>query len=128
MPFNPETFYQADRASHDVELFKLVNKHEYIQALIGLPCYSIDLRGVCVGGAVMNGDKFHIAVMPSARGYVGAKIIEAVEWGLSVCAPFIAEINRNNVEVMGVIERYVHELVDQDAQTLTYKIFQRKPK
>lgn len=128
MAFNPEIFYQAERASHDAELFKLVDKEKYKNALIGLPCYSIELRGICVGGAVMKDDKFHIAVMPAARGYVGAKIIEAVDWGLSIKTPFLAEIKRNNVEVMGVIDRYTHELVDQDAETLTYKIFSRKQK
>jgi hypothetical protein len=123
MQFDPEAFYQAERASQDQDLFKQIDKTQYINAIKRLPSFGISLGGISVGGAVMNGNRFHIAVQPVARGLVGGQIMDAFDWGFSLADPFLAVVAKGNLEALGLIKRYTHELVDQDAETLTYKIF-----
>ena len=72
---------------------------------------------------MMNGDKFHIAVLPKARGLVGKQIIQAIDWGFSIANPFLAVVSIHNEEVRNLMKRYKHRLVRTNNETLTFQIF-----
>lgn len=124
--FNPTAFYLAEKASQDAFLFDRIDADRYQRELADLPSFSIELGGICVGGAVMRRDRFHIAVLPAARGHVGRQILQAFSWGFTHASPLIANVRKDNAEAYSLITRFPHQLVVQDAETLTYALFPKE--
>lgn len=125
MRLDPFVYRAAELQSLDGGLVCLSPIADYTKTLEDLPTYSITYNGRCVGGAVLRGQNFHIAVLPEFRGLVGRQIIKAMNWGLSIQEPFIAKISTNNAEALRLIKFFGNNLVSQDATTLTYLITQR---
>ena len=121
--FDSYVYYEAEKESCDKQHFALITKQEYVNAIKRNPKIRKRIDGVCVGGAVMNGDKFHIAVLPKAKGLVGKQIIQAIDWGFSIANPFLAVVSTHNNEVKNLMKRYKHRLVKTNNETLTFQIF-----
>jgi hypothetical protein len=120
--FNAYVYRLAEIFSDDGALVQSVPEEQYISELSACKTFPICFKGQAVGGAVMRQDRFHIAVMPMYRGRVGRQIIKAMEWGLSISNPFIANVRHDNIEALRIVEFYNHHLVGQDALTLTFSI------
>ena len=68
--FDPRIYLLSERLSGNVLMGK-VSDEEFIKALCKCDVYSIDHQGAQVGGAILNGDRFHLTVLPEYQGKVG---------------------------------------------------------
>jgi len=120
-----ETFYAAEKNSIDGHLFNFISQEKYFSAIKYFPHYPIKFRNKLVGGALLDKNRFHIAVLKEYRGKVGKEIIASIDWGLSYFNPFEARINAKNVEAKNLIKRYKSKIIKKNDQEETYLIFRR---
>jgi hypothetical protein len=128
MKVDPFIYRQAELCSLDGDLVLQVPLNVYTAALDALPSYSILYANVCVGGAVMKENRFHIAVLPEFRGFVGNQIIRAMEWGFTLHEPYVAMIRKDNKEALRLVEFFNHTFISQNDSTLTFLLKSRSKK
>ena len=122
MRLDPFIYRMAELRAEDGHLVFGVNIDQYIKTLLSHKTHAIVSNGIQVGGAVMSGDRFHIAIIPEFRGMVSFQIVRAVEWGLSISNPFKAIVRKDRSEVRRLIDFFPNKLVGQDDNTLTFEI------
>ena len=120
--FDPYVFRLAELQSEAGDLVVGVPIDEYIKEIERCKTYSIEHSGMCVGGAIMKDERFHIAVLKDFQGLVGFQIIRAMMWGFSISTPFVAIVHKENKPVMRLVKFFNHQLIGQDAQTLTFAL------
>ena len=125
--FDPRIYLLSERLSGNVLMGK-VSDEEFIKALCKCDVYSIDYQGAQVGGAILNGDRFHLTVLPDYQGKVGFQILKAIEWAHQRCIPFKARVHKDNTQVIRLVHFYRHILITEDDVTLTFEIYPREQK
>ncbi len=123
--FNPYIFRLAELLSEDFFLVDSVPINTYLAALEKCRTRPILYNNEQVGGAVMNENKFHLAVLPKYRGLVGREILKACEWGFAMYNPFIAIVSASNTNALKLIKRYQYSVVGGLNNNLFFMITKR---
>jgi hypothetical protein len=123
--FNPYIFRLAELLSEDFFLVDSVPINTYLAHLETCRKFPIMYRNEQVGGAVMNENKFHIAVLPKYRGRVGREILRAIEWGFSINNPFIGIVSASNTDALKLVKRYPYSVMGVLDSNLVFMITKR---
>jgi hypothetical protein len=123
--FNPYIFRLAELLSEDFFLVDSVPINTYLAHLETCRKFPIMYRNEQVGGAVMNENKFHIAVLPKYRGRVGREILRAIEWGFSINNPFIGIVSASNTDALKLVKRYQYSVMGGLNSNLVFMITKR---
>ena len=123
--FNPYIFRLAELLSEDFFLVDAVPINTYLAHLKTCRTFPIMYKNEQVGGAVMNENKFHIAVLPKYRGLVGREIVKAFEWGFSICDPFLGVISPTNNAALKLVKRYKYSVMGGLNSNLVFMITKR---
>lgn len=87
-------------------------------------CASVgfEIDGVAVGGAIYDGEHFHIAVLPAYYGRWGRLWKPTLDWLFSVADPVEARIAKDNVRCLQFAERSGYPCVAEDDEFVTYRM------
>jgi len=103
---NPDVYYQAEIDGVDAKYFfaPTFSKETYLSKLAELPTVGYQHNGEDIGGAVLVGNKLHLAVIRKYRGKWAFLLKPTLLWAFSIHNPLIVTISRNNQSAIRLLD------------------------
>ena len=103
---NPDVYYQAEIDGVDAKYFfaPTFSKETYLNKLDELPTVGYQHNGEDIGGAVLVGNKLHLAVIRKYRGKWAFLLKPTLLWAFSFHNPLIVSISRNNHSAIRLLD------------------------
>ena len=89
------------------------------------PSVGFEIDGVSAGGAIYDGEHFHIAVLPAFYGRWGRLWQPTLAWLFNIADPVDARIAKDNPRCMRFAERSGFPRIDEDDVFVTYRMSRR---
>ena len=86
------------------------------------PSVGFEIDGVSAGGAIYDGEHFHIAVLPAFYGRWGRLWQPTLAWLFSIADPVDARIAKDNLRCLRFAERSGFPRIAEDDVVITYRM------
>ena len=102
----PNVYYQAEIDGVDAKYFYApsFSKETYLSKLAELPTVGYQHNGEDFGGAVLVGNKLHLAVTRKYRGRWAFLLKPTLLWAFSIRNPLIVSISSNNQSAIRLLD------------------------
>jgi len=121
---NPDIYYQAEINGVDLEYFKAsgFSKEKYISTLSCLPSVGYEHNGEDIGGAVLVGNKLHLAVMNQYKGLWASLLKPTLLWAFEIHNPLIVRISASNSSAIRLLDATSFSFKESKDGMNTYEI------
>ncbi len=84
------------------------------------PSTGFEIDGIAVGGAIYDGEEFHIAVLPAYYGRWGRLWQPTLDWLFSVADPVRARVAKSNTRCLRFADHSRFPRIAEDDKYVTY--------
>ena len=97
-----------------------MQKRRFKQFYAGCPSTGFEIDGVVIGGAIYDGEEFHIAVLPAYYGRWGRLWQPTLAWLFSVADPVRARVAKSNTRCLRFADHSKFPRITEDEKYVTY--------
>jgi hypothetical protein len=121
---NPEVYLQAEMDGVDSGYFvsPTFSRQTYLSKLTELPSVGYQHDGKDIGGAVLIGNKLHLAVTKQHKGLWAFLLKPTLSWAFSHYNPLIVCISSNNYSAIRLLDATSFRFVESKDGMNTYEI------
>ena len=116
--FDAEVILYPDVSTDPNAIEKKVFKTRYAAC----PSVGFEIDGIAAGGAMYDGEHFHIAVLPAFYGRWGRLWQPTLAWLFSVADPAEAKIAKDNFRCLRFADRSGFPRVAEDEEFITFRM------
>lgn len=123
-PADWQVIYAADTSLYTPQWLAAhgLNQARFIAHYGHCPAIGFARDGIVFGGAYLDGDQVHVAILPAYHGHWGLLMQRALEWVLTLRDPVYGKIHRPNQACLRWIRRLGWECIGGDAHFLQFKV------
>jgi hypothetical protein len=121
---NPDVYYQAEKDGIDSGYFDspAFSKETYLSKLSELPSVGYQHDGEDIGGAVLIGNKLHLAVTKQYKGLWAFLLKPTLSWAFAIHNPLVVCISTSNYLAMRLLDATSFRFIESKDDMNTFEI------
>ena len=121
---NPDIYYQAEIDGVDSGYFTSseFSKERYISTLSDLLSVGYEHNGKDIGGAVLVGNKLHLAVTKQYKGLWASLLKPTLSWAFAIHNPLVVCISTSNCSAIRLLDATSFRFIESKDGMNTYEI------
>jgi hypothetical protein len=121
---NPDVYYQAEIDGIDSGYFASseFSKERYIRTLSELPSVGYEHNGEDIGGAVLVGNRLHLAVSKQYKGLWASLLKPTLSWAFAIHNPLVVCISTSNYLAMRLLDATSFRFIESKDDMNTFEI------